>query len=150
MKKSAKWILLILAVLTVACVVAAIVMVKAVWGDALFYMDSRLGNFYAVSYRPVCLASAALILFWVLLGIKKHSLFTAKLAASKNKKEAITEARTDPETIFCGQCGTQLAKDTKFCSSCGAPVKAAGTEDTIILGPEDAISTEDSEGNPKE
>ena len=50
MKKQFKAVLYVIAALTVICVIAAIVMLKVVSGDDLFYMDTKLGGFYVASY----------------------------------------------------------------------------------------------------
>lgn len=71
MKKSTKILLIVFAVLTIAVIVTAIVMLKAVLGDDLFYMDTKRGSFYAASYRWVCLAGGILILFWIIIGVKR-------------------------------------------------------------------------------
>ena len=67
--KTMKIILLGAAVLTVVLSVMSIAMLKAVNGDALFYMDSGKGYFYAVSavQRGFCFCSG---LFWELPGGK--------------------------------------------------------------------------------
>lgn len=131
MKKTAKWMLLILAVLTMIAVIAAIVMLRTVSGDTLFYLDSRVGNIYAVSYRWVCLVAALLILFWLLLGFRKRSVVKARFLALKPKKKAVAKKKADKKLnskppaeppqkeIICTGCGKKLTGDHKFCPFCG-------------------------------
>ena len=69
MKKPFKILLIVLAVITVILVIAAVIMLRAVSGDNLFYMDSKLGHIYAVSYRWVTLA-AGFCLFWIVFAVR--------------------------------------------------------------------------------
>lgn len=85
--KTMKIILLAAAVLTVVLFIMAVVMLKAVKGDALFYMDSGKGHFYAVSYRWVCLGEGLLILLWIILGVSKRKAILAKLPKVEWKKK---------------------------------------------------------------
>ena len=80
-------ILLTAAALTVVLFIMAVVMLKAVRGDALFYMDSGKGHFYAVSYRWVCLAEGLLLLFWIVLGFRKRKAILEKLPRVELKKK---------------------------------------------------------------
>ena len=80
-------ILLTAAALTVVLFIMAVVMLKAVRGDALFYMDSGKGHFYAVSYRWVCLAEGLLLLFWIVLGFRKRKAILEKLSRVELKKK---------------------------------------------------------------
>ena len=87
--KTMKIVLLGAAVLTVVLSVMSIAMLKAVNGDALFYMDSGKGYFYAVSYRWVCLAAGLLLLFWIVLGVARRKAIMAMLPKVELKtKEA--------------------------------------------------------------
>lgn len=91
-------ILLTAAALTVVLFIMAVVMLKAVRGDALFYMDSGKGHFYAVSYRWVCLAEGLLLLFWIVLGFRKRKAILEKLPRVELKKKQpkpAAEAKTD-------------------------------------------------------
>lgn len=87
MKKSTKIILLVTALLTIAIIITAITMLKAVSGDALLYMNSKRGSFYAHSYRWFCLASIVMALFWVVLIIVKRKAIAGSFARKKEKKE---------------------------------------------------------------
>lgn len=131
MKKPIKIILLVLAVITVIAVIIAVVMLKAVSGDNLFYMDSTFGSIYAANYRWVCLASGILMLFWIMLVVKKQKEIRAKLLKLKCAKKKIADnvlptaptlvAESVP-TVFCTKCGKQRPAKSKFCPFCGQPV----------------------------
>ena len=142
MKKATKITLLVIASLTVITAIAAIVMLNAVSGDTLFYMDSTLGYVCAVSYRWVCLASVILILFWVLLAVKNRKTVSAMLTKLKGKFEktakptgaptvttapdAVTPtAAISADKMFCTKCGKQMSAKSKFCPFCGELVIVA-------------------------
>lgn len=80
MKKRSKAVLLGAAALTVLIWIAAVLMLRAVSGDALFYMNSTLGRICAVGCRWVSLAGAALLLFWICFAIR---------AGKKNRKKKL-------------------------------------------------------------
>jgi cell division protein FtsW (lipid II flippase) len=91
MKKPIKTALLVLAAFTVIAVITAVIMLKAVSGDSLFYMDSTLGNICAAGYRWLCLASGILTVFWILLAVKNRKAIAAKLPKFKRgEKKAET------------------------------------------------------------
>ncbi|MDR1210330.1 MAG: zinc ribbon domain-containing protein [Clostridiales bacterium] len=133
MKKPIKITLLVLAALTAIVVIAAAVMLKAVSGDALFYMNSTLGNIYAVSYRPVCLASVVLALFWILLAAKYRKEIINKLTKLKLGKKKTADS-ADSETtssaaVFCAKCGKRMSAKSRFCPFCGEPVTPVRKEE---------------------
>ena len=131
MKKSTKIALLAIASLTVVASIAAIVMLIAISGDALFYMNSTIGHVYAVSYRWVCLASAALILSWVLLAVKNRKAIAAMLTKLKSKFTKANTPTAEPMVAIsptaaasadkkpCTKCGKQMSLKSKFCPFCG-------------------------------
>ena len=107
--KTMKIILLAVAVLTVVLFIMAVVMLKAVKGDALFYMDSGKGHFYAVSYRWVCLGEGLLILFWMILGVRRRKAILAKLPKVEwKKKEAKAEEIVEPKTATGATAVTEI------------------------------------------
>jgi uncharacterized membrane protein len=124
MKKSLKNTLLIIAGLTILVVTIAIIMLKAILSDALFYMDSRFGGIYAVSYRWMCLVSVILILFWILIIVKNRAVITAKMPKFKRKPKEGAEA-TLPAMV-CAHCGRPLTAANKFCPQCGVPAPSEG------------------------
>ncbi|NLZ45173.1 MAG: zinc-ribbon domain-containing protein [Clostridiales bacterium] len=135
MKKSTKITLLVVAVFTVIGIIATIVMFNAIAGDALFYMNSKLGNIYAVSYRWVSLESVIFIFFWILLIVKKRKIIANTLSkywqSKKGTKETITEGAVATPSfaisllkpkILCKNCGKEVPKKNKFCKFCGEAV----------------------------
>lgn len=143
MKKQFKVVLYVIAALTVICVIAAIVMLKVVSGDDLFYMDTKLGGFYVASYRWVCLAAAVLVIFWVIFWIiRRPALKAAKAARAAEAAKAANTTNvvgTDntakaagapvttpgsPDTSnkikYCAKCGQPRPADKPFCGHCGA------------------------------
>jgi len=132
MKKSSKTALLIIAVLTVVLVILSAIMLEAVSGDALFYMDSRLGSVCAVSYRWVCLASVILILFWIAISVKNRTKFAEFFKKKEHKPKKTTDEMTAPEleqeteiqsaVNHCANCGSELKPDAAFCGECGQKV----------------------------
>lgn len=70
MKKRSNAVLLGAAVLTLLIWTAAVLMLRAVSGDALFYMNSTLGRICAVGYRWASLAGAGLLLFWICFAVR--------------------------------------------------------------------------------
>lgn len=139
MKKPIKITLFVLATITIVAVVAAVVMLKAVSGDALFYMNSTLGSIYAVSYRWVCLVSGVLILFWILFVVKKRKSITAMLPkfSKKEKKTKVPAIAPITDTVpvttmLCTKCGKQTSLTNKFCPFCGEPVAPSASEKETI------------------
>ena len=143
MKKPIKIILIILAVITLLTVIASAIMLNAVSGDELFYMNSTLGNIYAVSYRWVTLAAVLLTVFWVLFIVKKRASIMTVFSNLKSKmvsREPKTEkVEPKPEKIepsaekievkeitatTCTKCEKQWTNNHKFCPFCGEPVNA--------------------------
>ncbi|MDR1640850.1 MAG: hypothetical protein LBT59_14230, partial [Clostridiales bacterium] len=72
-------IFLILAFLTLLSIIASIIMIGAVTGDDLLYMDSTLGMIYSVSYRWVILASVAFIIAWIAIIANRRKIFGNKV-----------------------------------------------------------------------
>ena len=137
MKKSntMKIVLLAAAVLTVVLFIMAIVMLKAVRGDALFYMDSGKGHFYAVSYRWVCLAEGILLLFWIVLGVVRRKAIMAMLpkVELKTKGAGKAVAETGPEV------GAQAVAEAKAEVGAQAVVEAkaeVGAQAVVEAKPE--------------
>lgn len=145
MKKPMKIALLVLAALTIAIVITAIVMLNAVSGDTLFYMNARLGSFYAVSYRWFCLASVLLIGMWVALVIRFRKEIAQKLSTfgrQDTTAKATTKAATTPgvpegsssaeeafDTTVCGACGSEIPTSCKFCPFCGETTLHTSTQE---------------------
>lgn len=134
MKKPIKITLLVLAAITVITVIASVVMLNAVSGDDLFYIDSTLGSIYAVSYRWVCLVSGILILFWALFMVGKRREIAAKLSEWKRpgRKTADDVMPTTPtmdagsaSAVLCTKCNRQVSAKSKFCPFCGEPVASS-------------------------
>jgi len=140
-QKHIKIILIIIAALTVAAAITAIVMLNAVSGDNLLYMDSNRGNIYALSYRWVSLASGILILFWVIMGIYKRAFiieeykkFRVRLEEQKQYRamlpvESVIEEppkieKTEKNVVFCTNCGKPRPRGKPFCPFCGTPAKS--------------------------
>ncbi|MCI9143764.1 MAG: hypothetical protein HFH87_14320, partial [Lachnospiraceae bacterium] len=131
--KTMKIVLPAAAALTVVLFIMAIVMLKAVKGDALFYMDSGKGYFYAVSYRWVCLAEGILLLFWIVLGVARRKAIMAMLpkvelktkeagkapgeAQAAVETKAVVETRPEAEAQTVAEvkpeAGPQVAAETK-------------------------------------
>jgi uncharacterized membrane protein len=124
MKKSLKNTLFVIAGLTIIVVTITIIMLKAILGDVLFYMDSRFGGIYAVSYRWMCLVSVILILFWILIIVKNRAVITAKMPKFKRKPKEGAEAT--PPVMVCAHCGRPLTAANKFCPQCGEPAPSEG------------------------
>jgi len=132
MKKPFKITLLIIAAVTIIAIITAIIMLRAVSGDNLFYMNSTLGSIYAISYRWVCLASGVLMLFWIILATKKRKEITQKLSKLKIKpKKTISKNPPDmqPADKVCTNCGKHLPGENKFCTLCGQAVYAKTKEE---------------------
>ncbi len=67
MKKTKMILFGVLGAVSIAIVAAAIVMVRGVYGDALFYMDSKLGYFYAMYYRIAAAIALVLVIVWIIV-----------------------------------------------------------------------------------
>lgn len=127
MKKQIKIILPIFAVVTVITIVAAIVMLKAVSGSDLFYINSTLGRVYAVSYRWVCLAGVVFAAVWVWLVAKNGKRMVDKFLKFAFGKEEAGQASEDGR-------GAKAVGQTETASEDGEAVKAAGQTETASSG----------------
>lgn len=127
MKKPTKIILLIFALLTVLTVIAAVIMLNAVSGSALLYMNSTVGKIYAVSYRWVFVAAVIFVLCWIFIAVKKRKALSEILLKHKQKAGPITNINAQltkapkpaASALFCTQCGKQISVANKFCPFCG-------------------------------
>jgi hypothetical protein len=90
-------ILIILAVLTLISIIASIVMIRAVTGDTLFFMDSTLGMICAASFRWVTLASACFIIAWIAIIANRRKLFGRKLKSLDREGALDFESSKTPE-----------------------------------------------------
>lgn len=129
-------ILLTAAALTVVLFIMAVVMLKAVRGDALFYMDSGKGHFYAVSYRWVCLAEGLLLLFWIVLGFRKRKAILEKLPRVELKKK-------QPKPAAEAKAGSEEKAIAEVKADSGEKVTA---ESGMVADVKEAVQREEDAG----
>lgn len=139
--KTIKIILLAAAILTVVLFILAVVMLKAVKGDALFYMNSGEGYFYAVSYRWVCLAEGLLLLFWVILGVSRRKVIPAILFGVEPKKMGSEEVAVETGTT----AGARMAEEKQAVEEAKATEEAQVA--TEVKGPEEMQATAETKSS---
>ncbi|WP_276950981.1 zinc-ribbon domain-containing protein [Acetatifactor muris] len=141
-------ILLTAAALTVVLFIMAVVMLKAVRGDALFYMDSGKGHFYAVSYRWVCLAEGLLLLFWIVLGFRKRKAILEKLPRVELKKKQpkpAAEAKAGSEEKAIAEVKADSGEKAIAEVKTGSGEKAIA-ESGMVADVKEAVQREEDEG----
>ena len=139
-------ILLTAAALTVVLFIMAVVMLKAVRGDALFYMDSGKGHFYAVSYRWVCLAEGLLLLFWIVLGFRKRKAILEKLPRVElKKKQPKPAAKAGSEEKAIAEVKADSGEKAIAEVKTGSGEKAIA-ESGMVADVKEAVQREEDEG----